>query len=274
MNADKNIKFIFYDKKMSNNASRIRLWLRIKGIGPKNGGVETRWIESESELKSESYTSIVPTKKCPALTIVGSDGQPTITIFESDVIMRYLEDRFPNTVPSLTLDAPEERALVNLMVRMHDIYLASPNCTQPHFSHTQGCMYLTPYPTDYCSKERTMSIEVRAAKVAEIYKQLSWLECQVQLPYLAGNRLSHADCTIFPTILFMEFMLPRVFGWNPIFNTFTELGKWFHNCRENEHFALSHAEILKELRYKEQHNHFDPIIEDVEQHPEFKWKYI
>ena len=33
---------------------------------------------------------------------------------------------------------PNDRAFVQLLVRIHDIYISSPNCTQPHFSHTQG----------------------------------------------------------------------------------------------------------------------------------------
>ena len=32
----------------------------------------------------------------------------------------------------------QERAFMNLLIRIHDLYIASPNCTQPGFSHTQG----------------------------------------------------------------------------------------------------------------------------------------
>ena len=70
---------------------------------------------------------------------------------------------------------------VSLLVRMHDIYIASPNCTQPHFSHTQGCMYLAPYETKHCGKARAMDRPTRAAKLAEIWKQLTWLEGQVKI---------------------------------------------------------------------------------------------
>jgi len=142
--------------------------------------------------------------------------------------------------------SPEERAFVQLLVRMHDIYIASPNCTQPNFSHTQGAMYLAPCVTKHCSAERTMDTPTRAAKMAELFKQLTWLESQVKGPYLAGDEITHADCTWFPTCIFMEFMLPRVFGWAPIFyetETFPKITAWFQKCLENEHFADVRNEI-------------------------------
>jgi len=54
--------------------------------------------------------------------------------------------------------------------------VASPNCTQPGFAHTQGAMYLAPYETEFCPARRAMDRPTRAAKIAEIWKQLSWLE--------------------------------------------------------------------------------------------------
>ena len=78
---------------------------------------------------------------------------------------------------------PEERAKVNLMVRIHDLYIASPNCTQPLFSHTQGGMYLPPRETEVFSASRVVDRPTRAAKLAEIWKHMSWLEetCEVDL---------------------------------------------------------------------------------------------
>ena len=56
----------------------------------------------------------------------------------------------------------------------------------------------------------------RAAKIAEIWKQLNWLEAQLERrggPFLAGTAVTHADMTWHPTCVFMEHMLPSVFGW-------------------------------------------------------------
>ena len=65
---------------------------------------------------------------------------------------------------------PDERAMVNLLVRCHDLYIASPNCTQPGFSHSQGAMYLSPWVTPWSSAERVMDAPTRAAKIAELWK--------------------------------------------------------------------------------------------------------
>ena len=60
-------------------------------------------------------------------------------MFESFVIMQYLEDKY-GSLPSavdLVPRSAEARAFAQLLVRLHDVYISSPNCTQPGFSHTQ-----------------------------------------------------------------------------------------------------------------------------------------
>jgi hypothetical protein len=84
--------------------------------------------------------------------------------------MEYLEDKYGHLGPKMTLDTPEDRAFVQLIVRNHDLYIASPNCTQPNFAHSQGAMYLAPYVTPHCTPERVMDTPTRAAKIAEIFK--------------------------------------------------------------------------------------------------------
>lgn len=191
-------------------------------------------------------------------------------IFESFVIMQYLEDRFGTQGTPLTLDTPEDKAFVNLLVRCHDLYIASPNCTQPNFAHTQGCMYLAPHVTPHCSAERVMDAATRAAKLAEIWKQLNWLEDKIVGPFMAGERITHADLTWFPTSIFMEFMLPRVFDWSPIFyetETFPKLTAWFQHCMKNEVFAQTRQEIFEFWELKEKEGQFAPVAEDTKQNP-------
>ena len=65
-----------------------------------------------------------PLKKVPAFVTANGD-----TIFESFVNMQYLEDKYGHHGVPLTPENPEEKAFVNLLVRVHDIYIASPNCT-------------------------------------------------------------------------------------------------------------------------------------------------
>jgi len=101
-------------------------------------------------------------------------------------------------------------------------------------------MYLSPYVTKFCAAERVMDLDTRSKKLAEIWKQLNWLEDQCKGPYLAGDKITHADMTWFPTAIFMEFLLPRVFDWPAVFHeteVFPNLTKWHAKCNENPHFA-------------------------------------
>ena len=199
----------FFDMVHSNNAARCRLWIKAKGLQNKIKTIVVRY----ADLKGKDYASVNPLMKVPAF--ITPDGT---TIFESFVIMQYLEDAYGHEGIPTMLTNPTERAFVHLVVRCHDLYIASPNCTQPGFSHTQGCMYLPSVPNAQISIDRCMDIKTRAAKLAELNKQLNWMEKECKFgPYLCGSQLTHADMTVFPTTVFMEFMLPRVFGWSPAF---------------------------------------------------------
>jgi hypothetical protein len=50
-------------------------------------------------------------------------------------------------------------------------------------------MYLAPIVTPFCSPERVMDDFSRASKLAEMWKQLTWLEENISKkgPYMAGE---------------------------------------------------------------------------------------
>jgi hypothetical protein len=76
-------KPVFYDMTHSNNAARVRLWLRL--VDPAlSSQVESTFITYD-DLRSEEYGRLNPLRKVPAL--VRGDGG---TVFESDVILKYL----------------------------------------------------------------------------------------------------------------------------------------------------------------------------------------
>ena len=157
----------FFDMIHSNNAARVRLLIRLKGLEDK---IEIK-MTTYADLKSEEFAKVNPLRKVPALVFENGNS-----VFESFVIMQYLEDKYGDVGMQLMPTTPEDRAFVNLLVRVHDIYIASPNCSQPNFAHTQGCMYLAPKVTPFCAPERVMDDFSRASKLAEIWKQLTWLE--------------------------------------------------------------------------------------------------
>ena len=76
-------KPVFYDMTHSNNAARVRLWLRL--VDPAlSQQVDSTFITYD-DLRSEEYGKLNPLRKVPAL--VRGDGG---TVFESDVILKYL----------------------------------------------------------------------------------------------------------------------------------------------------------------------------------------
>ena len=81
-----------------------------------------------------------------------------------------------------------------------------------------------------------MDIATREAKIAEIFKQLTWLEAnKVDGSCLCGEDLTLADLTWMPTCVFMEFLLPRVFGWADPFgdaSPFPRLAAWYRALKE------------------------------------------
>ena len=288
--------------KHSNNAARIRLWLRLNKdvlddvAVTQQVIVETKWL-SHDDIESDSFASVNPLKKVPALIVHDQQDTP-FQLFESSVIMGYLEDIVPKSVLKMTDDnsTAEDRALVSLIVRCHDLYIASPNCTKPNFSHTQGCVHLDPIPTAFTPARRTMNIQTRAGKVGEIYKQLRWLEENGKFtPYLGGYRLTHADLTWFPTAVFLELLLPLVFDWTPIFvagdedegdgatiaatirqKEFPRLGGWFRKCLATDMcFVETRREIRGTLLNQKERGRFAAVKDTVEAHSEeFKWKYV
>ena len=235
-------KPVFYDMAHSNNAARIRLWRLLK-----EGMTEEldRCVVAYPDLKTPAFKVLNPLQKVPAL--VHADGT---TVFESNVILDYLDDKYCAHAPSFKPPTAEGRQLMNLFIRIHDLYIASPNCCAPGFSHCQGAMYLS---NGWHGAARGMDLPTREAKIGEIWRQLNWLEAEVTRvhadaggpgPYMLGEQLTLADLTWFPTCVFMEYMLPRVFGWAPPFavgegTPFPALAAWYTHVRE------AHAELQR-----------------------------
>ena len=221
----------------SNNAARIRLWLSLKGAAAQDV-VKTKMVKYP-DLQSAEFAKINPLKKVPAL--VRGDGT---TVFESAVILSYLEDRYQSLGPPMVPATPEARQEMELLIRVHDLYIASPNCTAPGFSHSQGAMYLS---YGWHGAARGMDLPTRAAKMAEIWKQLNWLEAKKQSsspsPFLVSDQLTLADMTWFPTCVFMEFLLPRFFGWPHLFDP-----QVTHTAHSHSHSSVMRVRVRVRVR--------------------------
>jgi len=192
------------------------------------------------------------------------------------VILNYLEDKYADEGETFKPETPEMRQLMDLMIRVHDLYVASPNATAPGFSHSQGAMYLS---VAWHGPARGMDAATRAAKVGELWKQLLWLESQAGSPYLVGgcDKLTLADLTWFPTCVFMEYMLPRCFGWLPPFEAgspFPRLAAWYSGVQAaHPEFEAVHASIWSYWEEMEAAGQFKPIVEEVASNPQLKFMY-
>ena len=135
---------------------------------------------------------------------------------------------------------------MELLIRVHDLYIASPNCTAPGFSHSQGAMYLS---YGWHGAARGMDLPTRAAKMAEIWKQLNWLEAKKQSsspsPFLVSDQLTLADMTWFPTCVFMEFLLPRFFGWPHLFDP-----QVTHTAHSHSHSGVMRVRVRVRVRVR------------------------
>jgi len=181
-----------YDMPVSNNGGRVRLIAYAKGL---DGGALA--IESPSSLgglKSDEYKALNPQGKMPLMQL--SSGQ---AIYESDTIARYVIDAFSDASPTFTPSSPEGRALDNLIVRLHDVYLVA----------IQACMYKATPPFG--------SFQSRWEALAELKKQVRVIHDLVseEGPYLTGAEIAHSDAALFPTMVFMQHMLPKYMqpGW-------------------------------------------------------------
>lgn len=180
---------------------------------------------------------------------------PPGLLYESSVILEYLEEAYQRdfTGEGDSKEPPfiprnlELRAVMNLIIRTHDVYIASPNSTQPGSSHTQGCMYL---PTQ---GRRKINDADRASKLAELWKQLAILEGLIVGPFCCGAEVSLADFTLFPTLVYCEYFLPVVFGWREetLFEGKPKLRLLFHDKMIQLDYAQRvKKELLESIKLK------------------------
>ena len=185
-----------YGSLVSPYVARVVLAARAKGLdlapeAPPGGGI-----------KSPEYLAINPMGKMPAL----EDGGQCIA--ESAVILEYLDEAYPQT--PLMPKAPIDRARVRLLGRIVDLYIAAQ--TGPFFRN------MNPATRN--------EAEVEGAKKA-LAKAMADLEHFAGPgPYLAGQSLTLADCTVLPSML-MNSGIVAGFGVKDLFEGLPKLSAWW-----------------------------------------------
>jgi glutathione S-transferase len=74
---------------------------------------------------------------------------------------------------------------------------------------------------------KKMDKQQRATELAALAKQLDVLEEAIAGPFMAGSSMSSADGALFPTFVFLTYMLPAYFGWANVFAGRPKLAAWW-----------------------------------------------
>ncbi len=165
---------------VSTYSAKVRIALKLKGIdckiSPPPGGYST-----------EEYMSLVALGTIPALRV----GDKYFS--ESDVIMEFLEDEYPEK-PLLT-GSNIDRAQHRFLARYHDIWL-EPNLRRT-FEHVDP------------ATRNQQELDEHLDKFAERLQKLETLFTPG--PFMVGAEIGYADCAFPATLRLAEILLP-VFG--------------------------------------------------------------
>lgn len=209
-------KSTLYDLPVSNNGARCRIILYKKNIPS-----EEVTIASPMDLgglKSPEYLALNPLGKMPLLSI--KDG---MSIPESDTICRYLVSTYSDQGPDFLPNDPRS----NLIARIHDMYITT----------IQGVLYKAAPPFGIYG--------TRSEALNELKKQLKIIDGLIEDGkdgiYLCGKDVSLADASLFPTMVFIDEMLPK-FGVDD--GVPAKLASWFREVREkDDDFAKVYDEV-------------------------------
>ncbi|KAG8467378.1 hypothetical protein KFE25_000694 [Diacronema lutheri] len=246
MNAPSPSVGALYDVPVSNNGARCRMVLYYKGV-PRDEVA----VVSPAELgglKAPAFLAANPQGKMPLLTLAGS-GEP---LPESDTIARYLCARFAGRGPALQPSDPLAAARSDRICRLHDIYLAAVQPALYKVAGSAGAQAFPPFGP----------FGSRQAALAELTSQLAVLESYADErgPYLVGAEPTLADCTIWPSAIFWQTILPK-FGMpaEAIFGP--RLSRWAtHMMGADDVGARVSAEIRPGLLEWEEKQRWAPIL--------------
>lgn len=178
-------KHILYDVPVSNNGAKCRLIMYKKGLPQEEVAIVSPM--DIGGLKGEEYLAMNPQGKMPLLKV----SDTGMAIPESDTICRYLISEYADRGPSFQL----ENVQSNLLSRFHDTYL----------SPLQGCLYKATPPF--------ANFGTRKDALLEFQRQMQIIDDMIEEDrdgiYLCGKEVSLADATLFPTMVFAQYMLPK-----------------------------------------------------------------
>lgn len=139
---------------------------------------------SAGDTQKPEFVAINPRHQVPTIVEEG------FVLWESTVILEYLDDRFASRTPLYPAD-PRERARVRRLVREAETYL--------------GGEGLDPIVEELFFKGEAAPDAERIAKArARLVEELEYFARELRGDYLAGPRISAADIVLYPFIAYVK----------------------------------------------------------------------
>lgn len=163
--------------------------------------------------KSPEFVKLNPFGLIPLVVVHDSPIGKDLVLYESDVICKFLAEKYDHIQPSFIPSSPEMNAKSNLIVSII-------------------AQHIAPYHR-YMYKKLEGD---RESMVSLMKKGFDGLEAifDEEGPYIVGKELSVADAFLWGTYPFYDFMLPTFFGWHP-HDGRPKLAAWHaHMCNESQ----------------------------------------
>lgn len=239
-------KHTLYDVPVSNNGARCRIILYKKNLPSEEVSIASP--STLGGLKDPAYLKLNPQGKMPLLTIsTTSDDDNIMVIPESDTICRYLLSHYRDVGPSFEPDHVKS----NLVARLHDMYLTT----------IQGCLYkaVPPFGMYGCRKDAIAEFRRQLHVIDDILSVEERIDEEDGPYYLFGSQVTLADATLFPTMVFATFMMPK-FGIAEAEVLPSNIARWYRAVTESDSdFAKVQEEIIGALTQWDSNGRWDPI---------------
>lgn len=216
---------ILFDHPLSPYAQKVRIVLREKGIP-----FETRIPEGLGSGEDLGYSGHNPRLEVPALDVGGQ------TLFDSSIIVEYLEDRFPE--PALRAVDPLRRARGRMVEDVCDTHYEAINWGLGEIR--------------FFGRGGARGAELRAKAGVEIAAIHSWLEAQIGAAgWLNGDAYGLADIAAVPFVT-----MSQIFGFAP--GKGSRLNLWLENVMQRPAVARTIGEAAEAVAGME---HYRGLLE-------------
>ena len=282
-----------YDLPVSNHGARVRMIIYQKELESR---IDIHSPQMLGGLKSPAYCNVFSNNKMPGM--LTAENYP---ITESDTIARYLLDKYDEEFPSFIPPSAEQRTLNEQIIRTHDIYMspvqgcmykASTAGFGSFESDRRGALKFFLKQLEDIEKmlDRfelyfdTQRARLRAGDEEKRFYDLAKDAIEGDLDgskssansdrkspqpyqryrYLTGDDIALADATLFPTVVFAFWMIPRFFNNFDIPGGGYRIKAWFTYMAEEVLAAKRVKEEIEcALEQWEKDGRWDSIVSEV-----------